>query len=1368
MTAILRDLELEDLIVKGIPEPKEVGRPTTAEAKVIAEMTKKDAKARTRIELAVGDSEMIHLLGATTAKAMWDQLRTVKETQGRLGILSARRTLFRYSADESAFDMASHITKLRRMQEELHLMGSVVPDDDFAMILLTSLPEAWDNYTSGYLGSQGNAPTVNSSELIAVLLDEDRRKKGRSGDGGSGNIVMQVKETRECHNCKKKGHLAKDCWAKGGGKEGQGPKKKKGKGDRANQAQESADAPSATLSDIAYMVSTGDSPPPYIDAVFMTVSAADFSKYDWLLDCGASTHVCTIREAFTTYTPLENATIRGIGPGEATVLGKGTINLRFRMGNKTITHQLLNVSHVPSAPNCLMSQGRFDESGGRTESHDGKVYLMDKGGTLVGDGHLVNRLYLLHARADLRNNDNAFASRVQGYSWDEWHKRYGHLSSSGLARARRENMVIGLNIDESTVPSPSCDACAEGKMKHRPFPSEASNRSDVPGERTMTDVWGPTKIKSINGFYYFIAFTDDATRMCHVLFLKTKDQAFDRITTYFNHIEKQYGKVPKKLRLDNGKELVNEKLRKWCNDKGMVLEPSAPYSPSQNGVAERFNRTLVEMGQTMRLAAKLPENLWDVAISHATYLRNRSPTKALDKTPYEAWFGTKPDVSGLREFGCDVWVLDEHRDGKLAPKSVKGKFLGFIDGSKSVRYYDVGRKNVKVSRNYAFNENVPMASIPGLRAEGEPGTSQPNAAHNLPITDQSADQSADQTGQSPSSERLTIRIPARPPQTTDTTATTTTVTPNIQERPTRSTRRDTDYKLLGNPDARKPTDRSLLANDHLDQIDDLFDIALLARPDGTEPKNFKEAMSSEDRDEWEKAIGEEIGMLEKMGTWRLEDLPDGRTAVGCKWVFLKKKDENGNTVRFKARLVAQGFSQKPGIDYDDINTFAPVVRYETLRSLIAITATNRWHLNQFDIKNAYLNGVLHEEIYMRQPPGLEDGTGRVCRLQKTLYGLKQAGNVWNTTFTSALKDLSFEQMKHNYCVYLRRDEDKFAMLLLWVDDIIAITNAEGTIDQITNDLKRKFEIKSLGAPKFLLGIEVNYDRERRSLSLSLTHYINQVLEQLGLADCNPVATPLDPNVNLDYEEGEDLDGHSDDASYAYSALIGKLLRMATIFRVDISFAAGRLGQFTCNPKPHHWTATKRVFRYLKGTKDYRMWYGRKGDTAEEVFQIYCDADWASQANRKSVSGYIITLAGGAIAWSSKKQSIIALSTAEAEYVAATHVTKEVIWLHALFAELGIKAPTPTILSDNQAAIAIAHHPEFHARTKHIDIALHFVRDMVREGKMKIRYVRSEDNIADICTKGLPRPQHEKLTKKIGLNADPRGSVRNDGSAPEWA
>ncbi|KAF8626431.1 hypothetical protein AX14_011486 [Amanita brunnescens Koide BX004] len=220
-----------------------------------------------------------------------------------------------------------------------------------------------------------------------------------------------------------------------------------------------------------------------------------------------------------------------------------------------------------------------------------------------------------------------------------------------------------------------------------------------------------------------------------------------------------------------------------------------------------------------------------------------------------------------------------------------------------------------------------------------------------------------------------------------------------------------------------------------------------------------------------------------MGTWRLEDLPDGRTAVGCKWVFLKKKDENSNTVRFKAQLVAQGFSQKPGIDYDDINTFAPVVCYETLRALIATTAANGWYLNQFDVKNAYLNGVLHEEIYMRQPPGLEDSTGRVCRLQKTLYGLKQAGNVWNTTFTNALKDLSFEQMKHDYCVYLRCDEDKFTMLLLWVDDIIAITNAEGSIDQITNNLKRKLEIKSLGTPKFLLGIKVNYDRERLPFSL---------------------------------------------------------------------------------------------------------------------------------------------------------------------------------------------------------------------------------------------------------------------------------------------
>ena len=1345
ITAILRDLDLESLLTEGPPQAKVAASPTDAERKAIDEWKKKDSRARTRIELAVGDSEMIHLLGATTAKEMWDQLKTVKEVRGKLGILAARRALFRAAADDD-FNMSTHVTKLKLMQEQLHLMGSKVPDEDFAMILLTSLPEAWDSFTSAYLGSQGNETTVTSANLIAQLLEEERRRNSRNGGSGSGGTTLQAKETRECHNCKKKGHLAKDCWAKGGGKEGQGPKKRKGKGDRAAQTQETDDPAAGSSYDIAYMA-----------------TPTDFSKYDWLLDCASSTHLCTTRDAFIDYTPLQNSSLKGVGPVDAPILGKGTVLLKFRVGGKTITHRLLDVKHVPSAPNCLMSQGRFiEEGGGSVDCHGKKCYLKNKSGHAVGDGNLIARMYLLNARAVLRVNDSAFVARVPKYSWDEWHRRYGHLAISGIQRAVRENMVTGLEIDKSTIPSRTCASCLEGKMPTKPFPKEAEHRSTTPGGRTMTDVWGPAASESISHFKYFISFTDDATRMCHVLFMKAKSEAFDRITTYLNHIEKQYGMVPKRIRLDNGKELVNEKLKKLVNEKGMTLEPSAPYSPSQNGVAERFNRTLLEMGNTMLFAAKLPPRLWEFSISHAVYVRNRSPTHALSgKTPYEAWFGKKPDVSHFREFGCDVWVKDEQRSSKLQPKAKKGKFLGFVDGSGSIRYLD-GSNSVKVSRTFAFHESVPLATVPGLRAEGETGgVSQPNAENAAPNpTEQSPDQQSDQTPTSP--DKLVIRIPPRSPDKASTTTTTTTVTPNIQARPVRSTRKDVDYKLLGNPDARKPADRANHITDHAYQISDLLDVAFAASSEDG-PKNLEEAMESEEREEWVKAMNEELGMLEKMETWRMEDLPEGRKAVGSKWVFLRKLDEQGNTVRFKARLVAQGFSQKPGLDYDDLNTFAPVVRYESLRAMLAMTAQYGWYLNQYDVKNAYLNGTLNEEIYMRPPPGFNDGTNRVCRLQKSIYGLKQAGNVWNNTLTNALTDLSYRQIKSDYGVYVRQKGDKFSILLVWVDDIIAISNLETEADQITIDLSGKFEIKTLGTPKFLLGIRIDYNREKRVLALSQAHYIDQVLTEMGLEDCKPVATPLDSNVNLDYEEGEDQEERSDQASYAYSALIGKLLRLALIMRVDIMFPAQRLGQFTRNPRPRHWTAVKRVFRYLKGTKEHKLWYEGKKDRKEEGMVIYCDADWASQASRKSTSGYVITLAGGAIAWNSKKQGVIALSTAEAEYVAAAHVVKQVLWYQALLTELGLEpSRAPTVLSDNQAAIAIAHHPEFHARTKHIDISLHFVRDHIRSGRLSIRYVRSEDNLADLFTKGLPRGQHEKLTKKMGLEADPRGSVGNDG------
>ena len=279
--------------------------------------------------------------------------------------------------------------------------------------------------------------------------------------------------------------------------------------------------------------------------------------------------------------------------------------------------------------------------------------------------------------------------------------------------------------------------------------------------------------------------------------------------------------------------------------------------------------------------------------------------------------------------------------------------------------------------------------------------------------------------------------------------------------------------------------------------------------------------------------------------------------------------------------------------------------------------------------------------------------------------------------------------------------------------------------------------------------------------ISQTHYINSLLQKFRLENMNPVSTPLDPNVDLDENKNsEKLDSEGEEdprGSFIYATLIGSLMYLALGTRPDITYAVNRLAQFTQNPKPKHWTAVKRIFRYLKGTRNHALTYGGSDEILNQDLNIFCDADWASDADRKSVSGYIITLAGGAVAWSSKKQTTVALSTAEAEYIAGTHAAKQVLWHRSLFKELDFDLPkTSTIFSDNQAAVSIFHHPEFHARTKHIDISYHFLRDLIKSGTLNVVYVNTQNNLADIFTKGLPRATHQNLSYEIGVLPDQGG------------
>ena len=572
---------------------------------------------------------------------------------------------------------------------------------------------------------------------------------------------------------------------------------------------------------------------------------------------------------------------------------------------------------------------------------------------------------MLYARAALPRMERANYASTEKLTWDQWHRRYGHISISTLQTLEKEKLVNGLSIDQSSIPSKSCRACIEAKQAHQPFPQEAENRSQIPGERFMTDVWGPARATSIGGWKYYISFCDNSIRYFVAIFLKNKGEAAQRIKEHVAKVKQKFGKAPAFMRADNGKELINDEVIRFCKSEGITIEATAPYSPSQNRVAERFNRTLIELICAMLIAKGLPTFLWDKAVSHATYIRNRSPTRTLKgKTPYEAWTGKKPNVSHFREFRSDIWVLDESKNrSKLAPKS-KMIFMGFLEGSKAVRYWDKEGRAVRVSRNFAFNKGeelkeLQVIEIPGLEAEGEG-------------TEGSAPQIASVTQ---------IKQIQDDPKPSD--------DQNSHNLRTRANK--IDYRQLNDP---KPITRKQLTPE-IPKIDKpnkewanlAFEKIILEEKEfGFQveedcPKTVKEAVDSDEGEKWRKAMEEELETLKTMGTWTLQDLPKDRKAIGCKWVFVRKRDNMGNIIQWRARLVAQGFSQKPGTDYNNDGTFAPVMRFETLRTLLAYAAVNKLKLRQFDVKGAYLNSYLNETIYMNQPPNFEDGSGKVCLLK---------------------------------------------------------------------------------------------------------------------------------------------------------------------------------------------------------------------------------------------------------------------------------------------------------------------------------------------------------------------------------------------------
>ena len=519
--------------------------------------------------------------------------------------------------------------------------------------------------------------------------------------------------------------------------------------------------------------------------------------------------------------------------------------------------------------------------------------------------------------------------------------------------------------------------------------------------------------------------------------------------------------------------------------------------------------------------------------------------------------------------------------------------------------------------------------------------------------------------------------------------------------------------------------------------------------DCEEPSCYEEAMLKDDKLKWEKAMQSEMDSLHKNSTWELVHLPDGKRALPCKWVYKLKVTANDGKPKYKARLVAKGFRQQQGVDFEEI--FSPVVKMTTLRCVLALAAREDMELVQMDVKTAFLHGDLHEDIYMQQPEGfVEKGKERlVCKLKKSLYGLKQAPREWYHKFHSFMLSQGYRRSDIDHCLYTKRAKDgSLLILILYVDDMLLAGTNMDELAALKSKLNDSFDMKDLGDASHILGMRIVRDRDKKLLYLSQTEYIEKVLKRFNMERGKALSTPLPPYMKLCLNDCPKSDAEKAEmAKVPYSSAVGSLMYAMICTRPDIAFAVGVVSRYMSNPGKKHWEAVKGVMRYLNGTKELCICFGSR----EACVLGYTDADYAGDMDkRRSTSGYVFIFTGGAVSWRSRLQNCTSMSTTEAEYIAASEACKEAIWLARLVGDLGISVEVPTLHCDSQSAIMLAKNPVFHAKTKHIDVKYHFIRDVLEDKHMELVKVHTDDNPADLLTKGLASERFAHCRALMGV------------------
>ncbi|KAJ9535340.1 hypothetical protein OSB04_un001549 [Centaurea solstitialis] len=1156
---------------------------------------------------------------------------------------------------------------------------------------------------------------------------------------------------RKCYHCGLNDHIASKCpdatKAEKSAKVKKIPKTEKSvKGKKVVKTVPSVKTP-ASCTDTSVKADTDSTSP--------TDTSGSIDKGIWYLDSGCSRHMTGSKSVLSNYREERGPAVTFGGNGKGQTRGYGTLT------NGVTTFK--RVAYVESLMHNLLSISQLCDKNHKVSFSKKKCKVKNKRKEVILTGVRHADIYIINMNTSTDNF--CFVSRASSDTNWLWHKRLSHLNFKTLNQLCINNLVIGLPDFRYTKVS-LCSACEKGKQTRASFKSKQISSISSPLQLLHMDLFGPVNVQSIAGKKYTLVIVDEFSRYTWVFFLRSKSDAPEEIILFVRKMERLNNLTVRSIRSDHGTEFKNSTLETFFDQKGISQNFSSVRTPQQNGVAERRNRTLIEAARSMLSEANLATQFWAEAVNTACYTQNRSLiVKRFRRTPYELFRNRKPSIEHLHIFGCVCYILNNKDNlGKFDSKSDDGIFLGYSSISKTYRVFNKRRQAIEETIHVKFDESGPTFPHPNDNSEINQWADSFFQIPEPPIADPSPQDLPDGFEEDP---HIPPTETSSPPLINATPITQ--ITPSEPDQPTNSedfsqttVSEPTPTNLLPDPSVNEASTSGQVyqppalrwTKDHpIDQVLGNPSSGIKTRRQSgnvclyvnfiseNEPKEIDDALHDP---AWVSAMQEELAEFIRNNVWLLVPRPRKRTIIGSKWVFRNKLDEIGTIIRNKARLVAQGYRQEEGIDYDE--TFAPVARLEAIRLFLAFAAHMNFKVYQMDIKNAFLNGKLNEEVYVAQPPGFVDPKfpDHVYKLNKALYGLKQAPRAWYDTLSTFLLSKGFVRGKIDSTLFLKKYPKHILLVQIYVDDIIFGSTNPKLCEKFELLMKSEYKMSMMGKLTFFLGLQIK--QSEKGIFINQGKYVHEMLKKFDLTSCTPMKTPMAPPLTLD----KDSKGKSVDVTL-YRGMIGSLLYL-TASRLDIMYSTCLCARYQAEPKESHLTAVKRIFRYLKGTPNLGLWYSK--DSGFDL-TAYSDSDFAGcKIDRKSTTGGCHLLGGKLVSWNSKKQNSVSTSTAEAEYVAAGICCAQVLWLRNQLQDYDIQLSKIPIYCDNTSAIAIANNPVLHSKTKHIEVRYHFIRDHVMNGDIELHFVPTEYQFADLFTKPLDVTHFNMLISELGmLNPD---------------